>query len=256
MRKILIAGSAALGLSATIPVSAHAGTLRGSSSSMKQQHEIAVDEDLTFSRKASQIKHLVDSGGLVAVEGNQDFSLSRVSFPYARPEILLFIQHLAARYHADNGEKLIVTSLVRPTDLQPRNAHKLSVHPAGMAVDFRIPSTASERSWLEKALLGLENAGVLDVTREHTPPHYHVAVFPAEYVVYADAHEKDEAAAKPIDINAIEVITVPPALPVMDSNDREGSEAVVLTVVTILTLMLIGIAPVLSRGNQQSVTKS
>lgn len=223
---------------------------------MKQQHEIAVDEDLTFSRKASQVKHLVDSGGLVTVEGNQDFALSGVSFPYARPEILLFIQHLATRYHADNGEKLIVTSLVRPTDLQPRNAHKLSVHPAGMAVDFRIPSTASERSWLEKALLGLENAGVLDVTREHTPPHYHVAVFPAEYVAYADAHEKDEALAKPLDISAIEVIPVPPALPVMGSNDREGSEAIVLTVVTILTLMLIGIAPYLSRGNRQTVTKS
>jgi hypothetical protein len=42
----------------------------------------------------------------------------------------------------------------------------------------------------------------------------------------------------------------------MGSNDREGSEAVVLTVVTILTLMLIGIAPVLSRGNRQTVTKS
>ena len=250
MRKILLAGSAALALSATIPVSAHAGTLRGSSSSMKQQHEIAVDEDLTFSRKASQIKHLVDSGGLVAVEGNQDFSLSRVSFPYARPEILLFIQHLAARYHADNGEKLIVTSLVRPTDLQPRNAHKLSVHPAGMAVDFRIPSTASERSWLEKALLGLENAGVLDVTREHNPPHYHVAVFPAEYVAYAAEHEKDEAATKPLDLSTIQVIPVPAAAPERAalSSDARENELAVLIVASLLTLALIGLTPSLTRS--------
>jgi hypothetical protein len=150
----------------------------------------------------------------------------------------------------DNGEKLIVTSLVRPTDLQPRNAHKLSVHPAGMAVDFRVPSTASERSWLEKALLGLENAGVLDVTREHTPPHYHVAVFPAEYVAYADAHEKEITATKPLDISTIEVIPVPAAAPERAalSSDARESELAVLIVASFLTLALIGLTPSLSRS--------
>jgi hypothetical protein len=152
---------------------------------MEQQHDVAVHEDLTFAEKAAQVKALVDSGKLVEVKGNADYSLSGVSFPYARPEIVLFIERLAAQYHTDMVTRLFVTSLTSPEDNQPGNAHKLAVHPAGMAVDFRVPSTASARAWLENALLGLENSGVLDVTREKHPPHYHVAVFPAEYQAYA-----------------------------------------------------------------------
>jgi hypothetical protein len=152
---------------------------------MEQQHEVAVHEDLTFAEKAAEIDKLVDSGELVEVKGNKDYALSGVSFPYARPEIVVFIERLAAQYHADLGTRLVVTSLTRPEDKQPRNAHKLSVHPAGMAVDFRVPSDAKGRAWLENALLGLENSRVLDVTREKHPPHYHVAVFPAEYQAYA-----------------------------------------------------------------------
>lgn len=185
MNKKLFSAAAFLTLLAAVPFKAYAGTLRGSPASMEEQHEIAVDEDLTFAKKQSQVETLVDSGVLVPVKSNADFSLSDVSFPYARPEILLFIERLSAQYHTDMGTRLVVTSLVRPTELQPRNAHKLSVHPAGMAVDFRVPAMAAQRAWLEKALLGLENMNVLDVTREKHPPHYHVAVFPAEYLAYA-----------------------------------------------------------------------
>jgi LysM repeat protein len=38
--------------------------------------------------------------------------------------------------------------------------------------------------WLEKTLLSLEKQGVLDVTRERRPPHYHVALFPQPYTRY------------------------------------------------------------------------
>ena len=193
MNRNSLTAVAFLVLAAAVPFTAEAGTLRGSPSSMKQQHEIAVEEDLTFTKKPAQIENLVDSGNLVKVDANADFAMSKVSFPYARPEVLLFIQRLAAQYHADNNAKLIVTSLTRPTALQPRNAHRLSVHPTGMAVDFRVPATAKQRAWLENALLGLENARVLDVTREKHPPHYHVAVFPAEYLAYA----KQRMAAEP-----------------------------------------------------------
>jgi len=77
-----------------------------------------------------------------------------------------------------------VTSLTRPMSSQPRNASPLSVHPAGMAVDLRVPADDSARAWLEHVLLKLENAGVLDVTREHHPPHLHVALFPAAFRAY------------------------------------------------------------------------
>src|SRR5690606_3171723 len=81
--------------------------------------------------------------------------------------------------------------------LQPANAHRLSVHPAGMAIDMRVPARASVREWLQETLLELERAGVLDVTREYRPPHYHVALYPAEYRAYVTAMDlgRDSAAA-------------------------------------------------------------
>ncbi|MEO5589605.1 MAG: DUF5715 family protein, partial [Gemmatimonadaceae bacterium] len=186
MRKGLVSFLVAAGLAITLPLSAYAVGLRGSPGSMKSQHAVAVDEDLAFLRTPEQVTTLVDSGALVRVEGNADFKLSGVSFPYARPEIKLFIERLAAQHHAETGRILVVTSLTRPESLQPKNAHKLSVHPTGMAVDFRVPLDATSRSWLESALLGMESSQLLDVTRERTPAHYHVAVYPAEYLAYAE----------------------------------------------------------------------
>jgi hypothetical protein len=224
-------------LAAAVPFTAEAGTLRGSPSSMKQQHEIAVEEDLTFTKKPAQIENLVDSGNLVKVDANADFAMSRVSFPYARPEVLLFIQRLAAQYHADNNAKLVVTSLMRPTAFQPRNAHKLSVHPTGMAVDFRVPATAKQRAWLENALLGLENARVLDVTREKHPPHYHVAVFPAEYLAYA----KERMALEPA---AFETPVSPPTIATSETVPvSQPKNDLPFVLASVITLTLLGAAP-------------
>lgn len=164
---------------------AEAGGLRGSRSSMTLQHDVAVEDDLPFLDSEKELRKLVKEGGLEMLEGNADYKLNRVSFPYARPEVRLFIERISAQYRKANGEQLIVTSLTRPSSLQPRNAHQLSVHPAGMAVDFRLPTGADKRAWLESALLEMENAGLLDVTRERFPPHYHVAVFPAAYGAHA-----------------------------------------------------------------------
>jgi len=172
-------------LAMALPLTAEAKGLKGSASSMEHQHEVAVGGDLTFIDSAAEIRKLVEEGALDSLHGNDDYVLSKVSFPYARPEVKLFIERLAAQYREANGERLVVTSLTRPTSLQPRNAHELSVHPAGMAVDFRIPARVAGRAWLESTLLQLENAALLDVTRERYPPHYHVAVFPAAYGAYA-----------------------------------------------------------------------
>jgi hypothetical protein len=187
-----------LGLALLAPSAAKAaGGLRGSPSSMETQHEVAVDEKLTFLARPDDVSEIVAEGGLVEVDGNSDYSLSGVSYPYARPEVKLFIERISAQHMKEIGSRLVVTSLTRPSALQPRNAHELSVHPAGMAVDFRVPADTRSRTWLEKALLGLENAHVLDVTRERFPPHYHVAVFPAEYLAYAEKRQSaDDASAR------------------------------------------------------------
>lgn len=163
---------------------AFADELGGSPASVRHQHEVARQNDFTFIRTAAQVHKFVEEDRLTTVESNADLVVNDVSFPYTRPVVKLFVERLAAQYHAATGEQLVVTSLTRPTSLQPRNASPLSVHPAGMAVDLRIPTDARERRWLEQTLVSLEEAGVLDATRERHPAHYHVAVFPVHYEQY------------------------------------------------------------------------
>lgn len=184
-RIIRLVGVAAV-VSVAVAGEARAGELRGSRASMVRQHDVAVREDYTFLRTSEQVRRFAFRGILEPVWGNGDFELARVSFPYARPEVKRFIEELAAGYREATGEPLVVTSLTRPTSRQPDNASSLSVHPAGMAVDLRVPRVPSHRRWLEDALLELERAGVLDVTRERRPPHYHVAVFPGAYAARSD----------------------------------------------------------------------
>lgn len=183
------------------PASADAFGLRGSPESMREQHAIARQDELTFMDNAAKVGALVESGGLELVRANGHFAIKSVSYPYALPEVKLFIERLASQYFSVTGEMLVVTSLTRPSSEQPRNAHELSVHPAGMAVDFRVSQNAKSREWLERTLLQLERSGVLDVTRERYPPHYHVAVFPQAYAAYVEpiiAREKIEAALRPV----------------------------------------------------------
>jgi LysM repeat protein len=126
----------------------------------------------------------VSLGLLVPVKPGRHFELAQVSYPYARPVVRTFIDRLSSQYFAACHERLVVTSLTRPTGRQPRNASDQSVHPAGMAVDLRISKIAKCRNWLEHTLLALEKQGVLDATRERRPAHYHIAVFPQPYLTY------------------------------------------------------------------------
>jgi len=162
-----------------------AAELRGSPASMVHQHAIAVEEDYSFLRTADDVRRLVDAGKLVPVKPTADYALSGVSYPYTRPEVLSFIEHFAASYRAATGDRLVVTSLTRPLAKQPANAHALSVHPAGMAVDLRVPANDEDRQFVEHALLSMEQAGLLDVTREHHPSHFHIAVFAPKFEPYA-----------------------------------------------------------------------
>lgn len=186
--------SCALLAAAVAPASATVG-LAGSPASMVHQHAIAVEEHYAFLRTPADVQRLALDGELVAVEPGSDYSLSGVSFPFARPEVRAFVLRFARDYHDSTGVPLTVTSLTRPQALQPPNAHRLSVHPAGMAVDFRVPATAPERAYLERTLLRLEQQGLLDVTREHTPAHYHVAVFATPMLAWLATRDAADARA-------------------------------------------------------------
>lgn len=171
---------------------ADAQTLKGSRSSMQRQHQEAVNLGYTFIKTSKAVTDFVESGYLVRVSPSRSVELHNVSYPYVRPSVKTFVERLGAQYQAACGEKMTITSLTRPIDKQPANAASDSVHPTGMAVDLRIPSKGSCRTWLENTLLALEGSDVLDVTRERNPPHYHVAVFPQSYETYLASQSRPQ----------------------------------------------------------------
>ena len=160
-----------------------AQSLRGSSASLDRQVDQSRRHDFTHMAGPAQLRRFVDAGLLVHLPGNRDYTLVDVSFPFARPEVRLFVERLASQYRRACAERLVVTSLTRPLSHQPRNASDRSVHPTGMAVDLRRPAGRC-RNWLEGVLLSLEARGVLEATRERRPPHYHIAVYPTPYATY------------------------------------------------------------------------
>lgn len=162
---------------------AHAQSLRGTWQSVARQEQQARRHDFTYLSSPSQVYRFVDMGLLVPVVETADFRLEAVSFPYARPEVRLFIERLSGQFRRACGEQLVVTSLTRPSSHQPSNASSRSVHPTGMAMDLRRPN-GNCRTWLENTLLYLEKRGLLEATREYRPSHYHVAVFPDPYRAY------------------------------------------------------------------------
>lgn len=161
-----------------------AQSLKGSSASMTHQNQEAVRYGYSFLENAQAVNQFVDRGHLVKVAPNRYMELHDVSYPYARPGVKMFLDRLSAQYLTACGEKLTITSLTRPLNRQPANASSASVHPTGMAADLRVPQKSNCRSWLERTLLSLEGSGVIDVTRERHPPHYHVAVFTQSYEQY------------------------------------------------------------------------
>jgi hypothetical protein len=174
-----------------------AQTLRGSEASVNRAYLRAQEHEFTFLETSNQVRRFADAGYLVRVRDSRDYVLHDVSFPYARPEVRLFIERLAGQYKTACREQLVVTSLTRPKSRQPRNASIFSVHPTGMAVDFRTSNNSVCRRWLESTLVFLEKAEVLEVTRERRPSHYHVVVFPRPYDQYVDTQLADARLGRP-----------------------------------------------------------
>lgn len=156
-----------------------AQTLRGSHASVELMFTSAHSKDLAFLGSRSDIYEAVGLGELELLSITEDLTLDRVTFPFVLPNTHRFADSLAAAYHAGCGERLVVTSGSRPIDQQPRNASPKSVHPTGMAVDFRKP-TGKCLTWLRASLMKLESRHVVEATEERHPVHFHVAVLNQE----------------------------------------------------------------------------
>ena len=192
------ATAAALVLACLSPPPAQAASLIPTRPALLRQVQAARAHNFTYLDTRGDVDRFVRNGYLVSLPGNRDYYVKpTVSLPYARPEVKLFVERLAAQYRKACGERLVVTSLVRPKNLQPPNSSPLSVHPTGMALDLRVSDDRRCRSWLEWALVGLEDMGVLEAARERRPPHYHVVVFPRQYAAYVTARTGDRPAGTP-----------------------------------------------------------
>jgi hypothetical protein len=179
MSKVMFA---MLALAALAP-RVHAQSLRGSLASISRMHRQAVREDLRFYETTTGVRNAVKKGRLVRLRTTASVTYSRVRWPYVQPETRLFVERLGTQYRAACGERLVITSAVRPASRQPANATERSVHPTGMAIDLRKPRGQC-LAWLRAALLDLEREGVIEATEEYGPPHFHVAVFPTPYERY------------------------------------------------------------------------
>jgi hypothetical protein len=163
-------------LTSTIGSVATAQTLHGSPSSVDLMYTTAHRRDLQFFRTPDDIYEAAKSGALKMISVTEDLEMERVAFPFVLPNTLRFADSLAAEYHAACGERIVLTSGARPLDKQPRHASPKSVHPTGMAVDFRKPQNPTCLKWMRKSLIALEDAGVVEATEERHPVHFHVAV--------------------------------------------------------------------------------
>jgi hypothetical protein len=167
--------------------SASAQSLRGSRRAVNNPYHYATLHDLPFSRTSRDVKRSLHEGYLVRLGASPDYVTHDVSFPYVTRTTLTFVRRLAAQYHRGCGEKLVITSAVRPESMQPSNSSEYSVHPAGIAVDFRKPRNAACLKWLRRNLLVIEKRGDIEATEEHHPAHFHVVVIPESYKEYLAA---------------------------------------------------------------------
>jgi nucleoid-associated protein YgaU len=192
MHRSLLLACSAIAAASTLADAAGAQSLRGSRASIDRMYRRARAEKLAFYETRAGVRRAVKAGRLVPIERGEDVRLHEVGYPWVRPAVRTFVERLGAQYHEACGEPLVVTSAVRPATRQPANSTSRSVHPAGMAVDLRRPEGRSCLRWLRRTLLELEGTGVLEATEEHSPAHFHVAVFPTRYTRYVAQRAESE----------------------------------------------------------------
>jgi nucleoid-associated protein YgaU len=183
MRRVVLLCAVALG---TIATSLPAQSLRGSRASIARMYRQANAHKLHFYQTPAGVERAAQRGRFVTLEPTEHFGLFGVSYPYAKPAVRTFVERLAEQYHEACGERLVVTSAIRPASEQPRNSTERSVHPTGMAVYLRKPTSRRCLTWHRNTLLSLERQGVLEATEERYPPHFHVAVYPTQYASYVE----------------------------------------------------------------------
>jgi hypothetical protein len=146
----------------------------------------------------SQLQWFIKNDLLVELVSEMNYHVAPMELgrPYVRPAVRVFVQQLSRNLFAECGERLVITSALRFTTRQPKNSIPESVHPTGMAIDIRSPEKKCLKDF-EAELLYLEAKGLIQANRERWPVHYHVSVFPEQYMANVALHARvDEAVYK------------------------------------------------------------
>jgi len=166
------------------PRASAAQSLRGSTSSVNRMYHHATDHGMYFYKTGSGLRKAARDGRFVQLRSNANYHVTGVSYPYVQQATRTFLDRLGQQYRQRCGERMVVTSAARPKTMRLANSVSRSVHPTGMAIDLRKPGRSRCRAWLRETLLSLEGRGVIEATEEYSPPHFHVAVYPAPYTRY------------------------------------------------------------------------
>jgi hypothetical protein len=151
--------------------------LHGSVASVEKMYDFATSHGLPFYRTPENVLDAIAHGHLIALTADSTFELkSDVHFSFVTREANWFVHAFAPQYRTVCGVPLTVTSAERPVTRQPKNSNPHSVHPTGIAVDFRRPQAGPCLNWIRGALAELERDGLIEATEEHHPVHLHVAV--------------------------------------------------------------------------------
>jgi len=186
--------------------SVRAQSLRGSRASINRMYHEARAERLHFYETSRGVRQAVEAGRLVRLVPGSNFTLHNVSYPFVKPTTRTFVERLGAQYQDACGQLLEVTSAVRPATRQPPNSTARSVHPTGMAVDLHKSAQPACVQWLRESLLELEGAGLIEVTEEFAPPHFHVAVYQTPYRRYVAARLRREDGVRLASSGASDVV--------------------------------------------------
>jgi len=150
----------------------------------------AIDSDYEFAATEKRLRELVKEGSLVKLEETKSLKFNMVTRPYVLPMVAEFVYRLADQYNYDQHcGPLYLNGAARDVAFQKTlgNGSDKSVHPAGMAVDFKSTGlTPRCQTWLEQTLLEIEAAKRIDFTIERSPAHYHVAVATHHYETWLE----------------------------------------------------------------------
>lgn len=153
----------------------------GRSTKPFQAFRYAILMDYTIPQTEAEFRAVIENDLVpLQAEGEEvPYLLRDVDNPFVLPVTKKFATNLADDYADADCGQLVITGAARFERL--RNSSRFSVHSTGMPLDLRIPSDPRCHAWLEGALSDFESEGLADVTRERSPPHFHVVVVTGAY---------------------------------------------------------------------------